>query len=144
MKNTNTIIQKTIDNAYTTFADKTDEWNAEDFFFHLTFPEKIAITLGGLHNKVTAHGFAEWIDCGYAEAHLPFLRRLLVSVDDKQYPQLSAGLAIVASLSILIKGKITPIKNTTSKSIIDADADYAKLKNILSEMTTYFENAKQL
>jgi len=134
----NTKIQKTIDNAYK-YSKCT---NVEDFFFRLSFSEKVAVTLGGLHHKVTAHGFAEWIDCGYAEAHLAFLRRLLVQINENEYPQLSAGLEIVADLSIIIKGKITPIKNTNSKHIASADVKYAKLKNILTEMTKYFENAK--
>ncbi len=67
-----TFFQKTVDNAYSKW-DKNKKWDKKEFFNHLTFQEKLAVSLAGLNYEVQNGGFEQWIQNVYAAIHLNFL-----------------------------------------------------------------------
>lgn len=64
--------QQLMDQAYTRWQSHRD-WSQDQFMMRLSWPEKVAVTIGNLNYQVENGGFMQWHDNGYSEYEMTLI-----------------------------------------------------------------------
>ena len=112
---------------------KNGSWSTEEFFDHLSYIQRVAVSLGNLNYQVENGGFAQWISNGYADAHYDFLMRLKKEVDEKKFSQLAQALKLVE----ISRSYDDPDEKEFSEELDELDESYYRLNVIEKQMEEF-------